>query len=307
MRRDRVVLSWFSVASVAAAIDGRVVLLDTYIHKGEDRPNYVPTTTNELVALAPEAIFIGHGHFDHANTGGEIAARTGALVVGTPEHCDQAKEQAKAVAGPVKPVRCLAAVGRGSAPGAQVNRLAPLGDSVAISALQAPAQRGRGARRREPRDQPRLERAARRKPAAAPPAGRRDGRRAGHPRRRGLDACSTSSGSASSRSPGTTRVGPLRERAPAVFGLLRRLPPTDVELGLHARLQRSDQRPARPRGLHGGAEAAVLLSRSTTTSSPSTASRRGSRACSGARWPSATPSPPRSAGSMTRTTTCARS
>ena len=100
VRRDRVVLSWFSVASMAAAIDGHVVLLDTYIHKGEDRPNYVPTTTNELVALAPEAIFIGHGHFDHANTGGEIAARTGAAIVGTPEHCDQAKEQATSVARP---------------------------------------------------------------------------------------------------------------------------------------------------------------------------------------------------------------
>ena len=84
VRRDRIVLSWFSVASVAAAIDGRIVLLDTYIHKGENTPNYVPTTTNELVALAPEAIFIGHGHFDHANTSGEIAARTGRAGGGHP-------------------------------------------------------------------------------------------------------------------------------------------------------------------------------------------------------------------------------
>jgi hypothetical protein len=230
LRRDRVVLSWFSVASVAAAIDGRVVLLDTYIHKAEDRPNYVPTTTNELVALAPEAIFIGHGHFDHANTGGEIAARTGAVVVGTPEHCDQAKEQAKEIAGPVKPVRCVAAVGRGSAPGAQVRRLTPLGDSVAVTALKHLHS------------------------AAEPPDGENHESSLGsgalpdanavllHPPGQG-----TVAGLATRGDEGSSvlyqfkvgqftltwhdTVGPLRERAPALLGLLRRLPRTDVELG----------------------------------------------------------------------------
>ena len=230
VRRDRVVLSWFSVASVAAAIDGRVVLLDTYIHKGENRPNYVPTTTNELVALAPEAIFIGHGHFDHANTGGEISARTGALVVGTPEHCDQAKEQAKAVAGPVKPVRCVAAVGRGSAPGAQVNRLTPLGDSVAVSAfkhLHSAAEAPDGENHETSLASTGLPDAN--QLLLHPPGG------------------GTVAGLATSGDEGSSvlyqfrvgqfsltwhdTVGPLRERAPAIFGLLRRLPPTDVELG----------------------------------------------------------------------------
>ncbi|HYH58415.1 MAG TPA: hypothetical protein VD790_04250 [Thermoleophilaceae bacterium] len=93
VRSDRVILSWFSVASVAAALDGHVVLLDGYIHKEESLPNYVPTTTDELAALMPEALFIGHGHFDHAAKGGEIIARTGAFLVGTPEHCDQAKHR----------------------------------------------------------------------------------------------------------------------------------------------------------------------------------------------------------------------
>ena len=123
VRSDRVILSWFSVASMAAAIDGHVVLLDAYIHKEEDLPNYVPTTTEELVALKPEAIFIGHGHFDHAATGGEIIARTGAFLVGTPEHCDQAKQQAAAYAGQAVDVRCIDAVTRGSEPGAEVNEL----------------------------------------------------------------------------------------------------------------------------------------------------------------------------------------
>ena len=230
VRRDRVVLSWFSVASVAAAIDGRVVLLDTYIHKSEDRPNYVPTTTNELVALAPEAIFVGHGHFDHANTGGEIAARTGALVVGTPEHCDQARKQAAAVAGPVKPVRCLHAVGRGSAPGAQVNTLTPLGSSMAVTAFKHLHS------------------------AAEPPDGEGHETSAASPAVADANAvllhppgAGTVSGLATSGDEGSSvlyqfrvghfsltwhdTVGPLRERAPALFGVLRRLPPTDVELG----------------------------------------------------------------------------
>ena len=136
VRADRVILSWFSVASVAAAINGHVVLLDTYIHKEEDLPNYVPTTTDELVALEPEAIFIGHGHFDHAATGGEIVARTGAFVVGTPEHCDQAKQQAAAYAGQVVDVRCLDAVTRGSEPGMEVNELRPFEDAVEVTALK---------------------------------------------------------------------------------------------------------------------------------------------------------------------------
>ena len=136
VRSDRVILSWFSVGSVAAAIDGHVVLLDAYIHKEEDLPNYVPTTTEELVALTPEAIFIGHGHFDHAAAGGEIIARTGAFLVGTPEHCDQAKEQAATYAGQAVDVRCVDAVTRGSEPGAEVNELRPFGDRIEVTALK---------------------------------------------------------------------------------------------------------------------------------------------------------------------------
>ena len=136
VRRDRVILSWFSVASLAAAFDGHVVLLDSYIHKEEDLPNYVPTTTDELVALRPEALFVGHGHFDHAGTGGEIIARTGAFLVGTPEHCDQAKSQAAAYTGQAVDVRCVDAVTRGSEPGAEVNELRPLGGGIEVTALK---------------------------------------------------------------------------------------------------------------------------------------------------------------------------
>ena len=132
----RVVLSWFSVGSFAAILDGQVVLLDSYIHKGEDEPNYVPTTTDELIALRPAAIFLGHGHFDHAKNAGVIAARTGAVVIGTPEHCDQARAEAAGEPGGATAVRCIEAVSRGSQPGTEVNNLAPLGPSVAVLALK---------------------------------------------------------------------------------------------------------------------------------------------------------------------------
>jgi len=136
VRSDRVILSWFSVASLAAAIDGHVVLLDAYIHKEEDLPNYVPTTTEELVALDPEAIFIGHGHFDHAALSGEVIARTGAFLVGTPEHCDQTKQWAADYAGQVVDVRCIDVVTRGSEPGAEVNRFYPFEDRIEVTALK---------------------------------------------------------------------------------------------------------------------------------------------------------------------------
>ena len=87
--RGEVHLSWVSVTTFAAALDGHVVLLDTYIHKGEDEENYVPATRQDLIDLQPEYILLGHGHFDHAAGTGEIARATGAVVVGTEQHCNE--------------------------------------------------------------------------------------------------------------------------------------------------------------------------------------------------------------------------
>ena len=109
--RDEVHLSWVSVATFAAAIDGHVVLLDAYIHKEEDRPNYVPATTQDLIGLRPEAIVIGHGHYDHALRAPEIAAATGATIVGTQGHCDQAIAQAG------QPLECVVVFDADSAMG----------------------------------------------------------------------------------------------------------------------------------------------------------------------------------------------
>ncbi|HEX8646641.1 MAG TPA: MBL fold metallo-hydrolase [Thermoleophilaceae bacterium] len=228
--RGRVILSWFSVASFAAAIDGHVVLLDTYIHKGEDRPNYVPTTTDELAALRPEAIFIGHGHYDHASTAGQVAARTGATVIGTPEHCDQTRAQAEAFAGRVLPVRCVEAVGRGSAPGAQVRELRPLGDDVCVSVFKHVHSAA------EPPD------AEHRDPQLLPPPLVDPTLVLVHPPGpSSVPGLTNTEGDEGSSLLYQFRVGrfslvwndssgPLRERAPPVFDVMRRLPSTDVQL-----------------------------------------------------------------------------
>ena len=42
---------------------------------------------DELAALSPEAIFIGHAHFDHAADATPIALASGATLVGTAEQC----------------------------------------------------------------------------------------------------------------------------------------------------------------------------------------------------------------------------
>jgi hypothetical protein len=93
VRSDKVILSWFSVSNYAAAFNGHVVLLDSWVARGSysDR---VPTNPDELAALAPEFIFVGHGDFDHAADAAEVAVKSGATIVGTKGHCDSIREQA---------------------------------------------------------------------------------------------------------------------------------------------------------------------------------------------------------------------
>jgi hypothetical protein len=112
VRRGVVILSWTSVMTYAAAIDGHVVLLDAWVARGE-HSGYVPTSAAELAAIKPEYVFIGHSHFDHAADAAQIALESGAKVVGTPEHCDQIRSQALNEWGS-DAVRCVVAAPRGA-------------------------------------------------------------------------------------------------------------------------------------------------------------------------------------------------
>lgn len=112
IRKDKVILSWFGVSNFAMAINGHVLLLDTWI-PGGDESSYVPATTDELAKLQPEAIFIGHAHFDHSDNAAEIMEKTGAVLVGTPEHCEEIKKEAKNE----EKIECINAVESKATPG----------------------------------------------------------------------------------------------------------------------------------------------------------------------------------------------
>ncbi|MFI6041402.1 MBL fold metallo-hydrolase [Nocardia sp. NPDC051321] len=85
VRADRVVLAWVGCTTYAMAIGGSVFLLDAWVPRLTST-GYVPATPQDLADLAPEAIFIGHGHFDHAGDAGRIAQASGAVVYGTADH-----------------------------------------------------------------------------------------------------------------------------------------------------------------------------------------------------------------------------
>src|SRR5436305_11423512 len=72
VKGDKVIVSWASNTTYVASIEGRVVLLDSYINRPElpasvpiDRRRS-PFLPQDFINLMPEAIFLGHGHFDHA-------------------------------------------------------------------------------------------------------------------------------------------------------------------------------------------------------------------------------------------------
>jgi hypothetical protein len=150
VRGDRVIFSWVTNASLAVSIKGRIVLLDTYINRPELPPaagaadlRRSPISIQELVALGPEAIFLGHGHGDHADNAAYIAKQLNIPIYASPETCDvmQADVQRlfndpNTVNGGVRiipnsaPVTCISPVTRGSVPGSEITNIGQL-DSVA--------------------------------------------------------------------------------------------------------------------------------------------------------------------------------
>ena len=88
-----VTLHWTGVSSFVVTFRGHLFLFDAWeivgIHK-----DYVPVGREELAALHPEAIMLGHGHFDHAADTGYVAGRTGAVVLASEEQCSTVKADA---------------------------------------------------------------------------------------------------------------------------------------------------------------------------------------------------------------------
>ncbi len=113
VRRDRVIMSWVGVTNFAMAIRGHVVLLDAWVPRGGSS-GYVPSSPAELAALRPEAIFIGHAHFDHAADAVPIAQASGATLVGSADQCAELISRA---ALDTVPPKCLSGLPSGADPG----------------------------------------------------------------------------------------------------------------------------------------------------------------------------------------------
>src|SRR5438309_11779007 len=152
LRRDRVIFSWITNAGYAASFRGRIVLLDTYINRFEVPPGSgpdlrrTPFGAQDLVDLHPEAIFLGHGHGDHADNAAYVSKWTGATIYASAETCDVMQADTtrmwndpNLVNGGVKiipngdPVKCVAVVPRNSPPGEYTGTLAnPAGGTTTV-------------------------------------------------------------------------------------------------------------------------------------------------------------------------------
>ena len=150
VKKDKVVFSWLGHISGAVSMMGRVVLLDSYIPRLEVTPGRTPFVIKDMVDLKPEAIFIGHGHSDHADNAVFIAAKTGATLYMTPEACgttQTALARMKAdtfmqadpfyAIAPATTITCVPITTAGSTPGTQVIRINQLEPLVCINAFRA--------------------------------------------------------------------------------------------------------------------------------------------------------------------------
>lgn len=86
---------WYGVSSFIVSAGGHLFLFDAWEIVGVHE-NYAPIGRDDLVALKPEVMFFGHGHFDHAADAGYIASRTGAAVIGGSNVCLMARQKAAA-------------------------------------------------------------------------------------------------------------------------------------------------------------------------------------------------------------------
>src|SRR4051812_3507293 len=133
--KGKVVFSWATNTTYVVSALGHVILLDSYINRPElptapiDRRR-TPILPQDFVEVRPEAIFLGHGHGDHADNAAFVAKWTGATIYSSPETCDVMQldvtrmfNDPNAVNGGAKiipdgnPVTCVGVVPRDSRPG----------------------------------------------------------------------------------------------------------------------------------------------------------------------------------------------
>ena len=127
IRKDLVIMSWMSNTTYAAAINGKVVLLDASLLRRETTAGRTPTTLAEVVALMPSYIILGKSAPGHADLAAHVAFRAKATVIGVQEHCDAIEADARRQqnwAGTAKLLTCTAVVPKDAPLGQSVNTLA---------------------------------------------------------------------------------------------------------------------------------------------------------------------------------------
>src|SRR5256885_1446607 len=160
--KDKVIFSWATNTTYVVSVLGRVILLDSYINRPELPTALLdtrrtPILPQDFVDVRPEAIFLGHGHGDHADNAAFVAKWTGATIYASPETCDVMQldvarmfNDPNAVNGSAKivpdgkPVNCVGVVPRASRPGeydeatnnATARRITALDPQVCILAFK---------------------------------------------------------------------------------------------------------------------------------------------------------------------------
>jgi len=135
VKKDKVILSWLTNTTYMVSLKGRVFMLDSYISRPELQPagidtRYTPFLPKDAADARPEAIFLGHGHGDHADNAAYIAKWANATIYASAETCQvmqldvqRMANDPNAVNGGARiipngdPVKCIDVVPANSRPG----------------------------------------------------------------------------------------------------------------------------------------------------------------------------------------------
>jgi len=137
---DKVIFSWITNASLAVSIKGHVVLLDTFVHRPETAPGRTPFVMEDLLNLLPEALFLGHGHFDHADNAAFLSSKLKVPIYASAETCVAMQNDATKyfTAGVLSSstVDCRDTTSAGSTPGSEIVSIGQLEPLVSITAFR---------------------------------------------------------------------------------------------------------------------------------------------------------------------------
>lgn len=237
IRKDLVIMSWLTNTTYAAAINGKVVLLDASLLRREQVAGRTPTTLAEMVNVMPSYILVGKASPGHVDLAANIAFRAGATVVGAQEHCDAIETDARRQqnwSGEAKLLKCTAVVPKDQTVGSTIN-VASLADlatcvravkhtdqSVAAADPTLPASSfdwSVGTDARDPMLYPAGTAASDGVTTTAPATGP------------SVVYHLTVGADRNFAFVWNDRAGSLKENAPAALALLRNLPKTDLQVG----------------------------------------------------------------------------